>query len=54
MDFIERWFHIFPDSGSGTTEVLYVVATAALVILLSCHRVTAFTNRWADRIWKAR
>jgi hypothetical protein len=51
MDFIERWFHIFPDSGSGTTEVLYVVA---LVILLSCHRVTAFTNRWAGRIRKAR
>ena len=40
MDFIERWFHISPDGGNGSLEILYVVAIAALVVIaLSRHRL---------------
>jgi hypothetical protein len=31
MDFIEKWLHVSPDGGSGTTEVLWLVAVAAVV-----------------------
>ena len=41
MDFIERWFHVSPDNGSGATEVMYVVAVAALIILTSRWRQLA-------------
>jgi MYXO-CTERM domain-containing protein len=34
MDFIERWFGISPDGGSGTTEALYLIAFFAAVGLL--------------------
>ena len=31
MDFIERWFGISPDGGSGLLEMLYVFAIANAV-----------------------
>ena len=34
MDFIERWFHISPDGGNGTLEVLYVGAFILLIIVV--------------------
>jgi len=33
MDFIERWFHISPDGGNGTLEVLYIGACILLMIV---------------------
>jgi hypothetical protein len=38
MDFIEQWFHMSPDNGSGALEIMYVVAVALLVVVLSCRR----------------
>jgi len=31
MDFIERIFHVSPDGGDGSLEVLYVLAVAVAV-----------------------
>lgn len=31
MDFIERWFGVAPDGGSGSLEALYLMAAACLV-----------------------
>lgn len=32
MDFIERWFHVDPDAGSGVLEVLIIVAAVTCVV----------------------
>jgi hypothetical protein len=34
MDFIERWFGVSPDGGDGTTELMYLVALAAIVVAI--------------------
>ena len=34
MDFIERWFGISPDGGSGLTELSYVLLLALVIVLL--------------------
>lgn len=40
MDFIERWFHVSPDGGNGSLEVLYLVVVAAIMLLvLFRHRL---------------
>jgi len=54
MDFIERWFHMFPDNGSGATEVLYFVATAALALFLRGYGITLSAKRCADPMRKSR
>jgi len=41
MDFIEEWFHLSPDGGSGLVEALYilgVVLVAALVVAVRRRR----------------
>jgi hypothetical protein len=53
MDFIERWFHISPDNGNGSTEVLYLVMIAVLLVAITCRRqLTSFVRRCANRIRK--
>ena len=32
MDFIERWLHISPDGGNGTSELLILTAIVVTVI----------------------
>jgi hypothetical protein len=32
MDFIERWFGISPDHGSGATELIWVLAITVIAI----------------------
>jgi hypothetical protein len=55
MDFIEQWFHVSPDNGNGVTEIIYIVAFALLVVVLSCRRHLSTLVKWcADRIWKDR
>jgi hypothetical protein len=34
MDWIERLFGISPDGGDGSTEMLYLVAAVAIVVLI--------------------
>jgi hypothetical protein len=34
MDWIERFFGISPDGGDGSTEMLYLVAVVAVVVLI--------------------
>ncbi|HEV7403491.1 MAG TPA: hypothetical protein VGO11_11210 [Chthoniobacteraceae bacterium] len=38
MDFIERWLHISPDGGNGTTELLYILALALGILLVAARR----------------
>ena len=38
MDFIERWFHVSPDGGNGSLEVLYIVAILAVIAMVLCRR----------------
>lgn len=53
MDFIEAWFHVSPDGGSGALEVLYVAAAvlvpAILVVRRAAARRAARTRVSADR-----
>jgi hypothetical protein len=32
MDFIERWFRVSPDNGSGTAELFVLFAALAIVV----------------------
>jgi hypothetical protein len=34
MDFIERWFGFSPDGGNGSTELIYIFAAGAAIILI--------------------
>ena len=38
MDFIERWFHVSPDGGNGSLEMLYIVAILAVIAMVLCRR----------------
>ena len=38
MDFIERWFHLSPDNGSGLTEALFLLAAIAFIAAVACRR----------------
>ena len=38
MDFIERWFHVSPDGGNGSLEVLYIVAILAVIAMVLFRR----------------
>jgi hypothetical protein len=53
MDFIERWFHVSPDNGNGSTEAMYL---AAIMVLLSGiiwrRQVVSFVRRCANRLRK--
>lgn len=53
MDFIERWFHVSPDNGNGSTEAMYLVAIAVLIVAITCRRqVASFVRRCANRLRK--
>jgi hypothetical protein len=41
MDVFERWFHVNPDGGSGSLELLYLVAAAAAVSAWSLRSAVA-------------
>jgi hypothetical protein len=48
MDFIEQWFHVSPDGGNGSLEVLYVVAIVAIILMvLFRHQLGAVIARYA-------
>ena len=50
MDFIERWFHLSPDNGSGATEALFILAAAALIAAVAGRRRLAeFAKRLVAR-----
>jgi hypothetical protein len=38
MDFIERWFGISPDRGSGATEMLFIVVAVLIVLMLLARK----------------
>lgn len=47
MDFIERWFHLSADNGSGSTEAMYVMTLAASILVLLGHlQLAAVAKRW--------
>ena len=53
MDFIERWFHLSPDNGSGSTEALYLGVLALLAVaIVFRHRLGDFARRCTNRFKK--
>ncbi|MDQ3966698.1 MAG: hypothetical protein M3246_09695 [Actinomycetota bacterium] len=51
MDFIERWFGVSPDGGSGALEVLLVVGLPILVVLTFRRGYfLSMLRRYADRL----
>ena len=38
MDVFERWFHVNPDGGSGSLELLYLVTVIAAAVAWSLRR----------------
>jgi hypothetical protein len=60
MDFIERFFGLSPDNGDGSTELLWCVAIAAVLVAAFCGRCSGSGTRTAagrssgpswDRCW---
>ena len=50
MDFFERWFHVSPDGGNGSLELLYaLVIVAVLLLILFRHRLAGALTRYAPR-----
>lgn len=54
MDFIEQWFHVSPDGGNGSLEVLYIVAIAAVILMVLFRRrlgdaIARYAHRPAGR-----
>lgn len=50
MDFIEQWFGVSPDGGSGSLEMLWGVAIAvAVAAFVYRHRIAAFLSAWKER-----
>ena len=49
MDFIERWFGISPDGGSGLTEVSYLFLMALVIVLLFRRKIFRLVSRPRDR-----
>jgi MYXO-CTERM domain-containing protein len=46
VDFIEQWFHVAPDAGSGVLEAIYAVTGAAVVAALVLRRrIASFVAR---------
>jgi len=46
MDFIEQWFGISPDGGSGATELLFLlVALAIVAMILARRRIAPYMGR---------
>ncbi len=49
MDFIERWFHLSPDNGSGATELLFLLVAVAFVLAIYFRRqLIGFFRRRKD------
>jgi hypothetical protein len=45
MDFIERLFHLFPDGGSGFTELLLLLTPVIVLAALAIWRLRSRTPR---------
>src|SRR5204863_8576387 len=46
VDFIERLFGISPDGGDGSTELMYLIVLAVIVVAVACRRtLSAFLSR---------
>jgi hypothetical protein len=49
VDFIERWFHVSPDSGSGAVELLYLALVSLIVVAVVRYRRRARAPHAARR-----
>jgi len=38
VDFFERWLHVSPDHGDGSTEMIYLTAAAIGILILIFRR----------------
>jgi hypothetical protein len=53
MDFLERWFGISPDGGSGTFEVSLVFAVV-VVALVCIPKLFGTLQGWRQRVMRTR
>ena len=49
MDFIERWFGLSPDGGSGTTEASIFIVLCVLVVALVWRQQRRRASRLKSR-----
>ena len=49
MDFIEQWFGLSPDGGSGAMEFLILVVAALAIVALAIALRRYFGNPFAER-----
>ena len=54
MDFIERIFALYPDGGTGATELLFFAFITAAVIIVSWHRLPGVLGYFAHGATKER
>jgi hypothetical protein len=45
MDFIEQWFGVSPDGGSGATELLYIIVVGLVLALILRRRIAPHVSR---------
>ena len=49
MDFIERWFGVSPDGGTGLAEVSYILLLGLVIVLLLRRKILWFVLRLRGR-----
>ena len=50
MDFIEQWFGISPDGGSGATELLFIVVAVLVLLMFLARRRMSRVSRDKARL----
>ncbi len=48
MDFIEQWFGLSPDGGTGSLEMLYLAVIVAIILMI------VFRSRLLDMLGRSR
>ena len=49
MDFIEQWFGISPDGGSGATEMIFVIVAALILAMIVWWWIVPYARRASSR-----
>ncbi len=50
MDWIEQLFHLSPDEGSGSTEILFALVIASIVALAASQFVRRLRRKRSSRV----
>jgi hypothetical protein len=56
MDFVERWFGIFPDGGSGTFEMsllFLAVAAVSVILVFRAQLIGTLRSIWRPQVTRS-